>query len=216
MALSWPLPLDDFFDTLPIQRVTFQLANAATTSETGNGEIISHRRGARLWGGKIVLDKDYHSVWAAIEARLSLLEEPGASLLLWDVRLPGPIADRDHSLLGAALPKIGSLNSNNRELTLKGLPTGYALSQGDLIGFTYGSNPIRYACHRVVTGGIANAFGVTPEIELTPFIRPGAQVDAAVTLGDPVLKAKITSAEYGNSRSIISEGGTINWTQTLR
>jgi hypothetical protein len=196
--------------------VTFQLANSVTHSETGGGEVISHRRGARLWAGKIILDKDYHAVWAAIEARLALLEEPGASLLIKDVRMPGPIADRDHSLLGAAVPKIATLDSNNREMTVKGLPAGYVISQGDLLGFTYGTSPIRYAFHRVVTGGIANGLGITPDIEVIPFIRPGAQVNAVLTLGDPVLKAKLTNAEYGNSRSIISEGGSMSWTQTLR
>lgn len=216
MALTWPLPLSAFLDTLPIQRVTFQLANSVTHSETGGGEVISHRRGARLWAGKIILDKDYHAVWAAIEARLALLEEPGASLLIKDVRMSGPIADRDHSLLGAAVPKIATLDSNNREMTVKGLPAGYVISQGDLLGFTYGTSPIRYAFHRVVTGGIANGLGITPDIEVIPFIRPGAQVNAVLTLGDPVLKAKLTNAEYGNSRSIISEGGSMSWTQTLR
>ena len=216
MALTWPLPLSAFLDTLPIQRVTFQLANSVTHSETGGGEVISHRRGARLWAGKIILDKDYHAVWAAIEARLALLEEPGASLLIKDVRMSGPIADRDHSLLGAAVPKIATLDSNNREMTVKGLPAGYVISQGDLLGFTYGTSPIRYAFHRVVTGGIANGLGITPDIEVIPFIRPGAQVNAVLTLGNPVLKAKLTNAEYGNSRSIISEGGSMSWTQTLR
>ena len=130
--------------------------------------------------------------------------------------MPGPIADRDHSLLGAAVPKIATLDSNNREMTVKGLPAGYVISQGDLLGFTYGTSPIRYAFHRVVTGGIANGLGITPDIEVIPFIRPGAQVNAVLTLGDPVLKAKLTNAEYGNSRSIISEGGSMSWTQTLR
>ncbi len=216
MALTWPLPLTEFFNTLPVQRVTFQLANSVTHSETGYGEFIAHKRGARLWTGKIILDKDHHSVWAAIEARLALLEEPGASLLLWDLRMPGPIADRDKSLLGTAVPKIRSLASNNREMTLKGLPAGYVVSQGDLLGFTYGSNPIRYAFHRVVTGATASGLGITTDIEVQPFIRPGAAIDAVVTLGDPVLKAKVTGAEYGASRSTISEGGSLSWTQTLR
>ncbi|MVO16857.1 hypothetical protein [Parasedimentitalea huanghaiensis] len=216
MALTWPLPLNEFFDTLPIQKVTFQLANSATYSETGGGELITHKRGSRLWQGKIILDKDSHAIWAAIESRLALLEEPGASLLLWDVRLPGPIADPDKSILGPAVPQIRSLDPNNRELTLKGLPSGYVISQGDLLGFTYGSNPVRYAFHRVATGGTADGLGVTPNIEVRPFIRPGAAVDAVVTLGDPVLKAKITGADYGASRSTISEGGSFDWTQTLR
>ncbi|MFT5614575.1 MAG: hypothetical protein ACI8Q6_001855 [Granulosicoccus sp.] len=74
MALSWPLPLAQFFDMVPIQSVSFQLATARTFSQTGGGDLIAYRRDARLWKGEIKLDKDYHHVWAAIEARLALLE----------------------------------------------------------------------------------------------------------------------------------------------
>ena len=48
------------------------------------------------------------------------------------------------------------------------------------------------------------------------FIRPGAQVGRPVTLGVPVLKARIANAEYGQSRARLSEGGSFEWTQTLR
>ncbi|MDK3072773.1 hypothetical protein QO034_06595 [Sedimentitalea sp. JM2-8] len=216
MALSFPLPLSEFLDTLPVSRVTFRLEQAVTSSETGGGEVIRHARGARLWGGEIVLDRDYHAVWAAIEARIALLEEPGASFLITDTRLPGPIADPDGSILGAAAVQILSVNANSRELRLKGLPPGYAISQGDMLSFSYGSNPVRRALHRVVTGAVANGSGNTPNFEVTPFIRPGAAVDAAVTLVAPVCKAVLASADIGASRAAISDGGTFAWRQTLR
>lgn len=216
MALQWPLATSEFLDLLPVAKVTFRLGRAQSQSETGGGDVIAHKRGVRLWQGQIVLDKDYHRVWAAIEARIALLEEPGASFLLRDIRLPGPIADPDKSILGASTPVISALKTNNREFSLTGAPALYEISSGDLIGFTYGSSPTRYGLHRVVTGAIANLAGAISDIEVIPFIRPGAQLGAAVTLGDPVLKAKILDAEYGASRSIVSEGGVINWTQTLR
>ena len=216
MALSWPLAVDQFFDMLPIKRVTFKLGRSSTFSETGGGELIDHKIGARLWQGEIQLDKDFHRVWAAIEARLALLEEPGASLLVRDIRLPGPIADPDGSLLGANAVKINTLDANNREFSLKGLPDGYVISQGDLLGFSYGSNPVRHAFHRVVTGAVAAIGGVTPLIEVTPFIRQGVKTLAPVTLVAPVCKAKIVTAEYGASRATISQGGTLSWMQTLR
>lgn len=216
MALSWPLKLNQFFNTLPIQRVTFRLGRRSTFSQTGGGEVIDHALGTRLWQGEIQLDVDYHAAWAAIEARLALLEEPGASLLIRDPRLPGPIADPDGSGLAGYTVRIASLNANNRELALNGLPAGYAISQGDLLGFTYGTNPTRYALHRVVKSATADAQGITSEFEVTPYIRPGAAVTAEVSLIAPVCKAKIISAEYGGSRATISEGGTLQWTQTLR
>ncbi len=112
--------------------------------------------------------------------------------------------------------RIDTLDANNRELTLKDTPSGYVISQGDLLGFSYGSNPMRYAFHRVVTGATANASGITPKIEVIPFIRQGAAAGAVVTLVKPVCKAKIMVAEYGASTATVSAGGTINWMQTLR
>ncbi|WP_167738096.1 hypothetical protein [Leisingera sp. NJS201] len=216
MALAWPLPLSEFFDTLPIARITSRPGAANTTSETHGGDVIKHRLGSRLWGGRIVLDKDHHSAIAAIEARLSLLDEPGASFLLWDTRQPHPAADPEKFILGSSAPVIEALNPNNRELDISGLPAGYILSRGDLLGFTYGANPTRYAYHRIATGAVASGAGVAADIEVTPFIRPGAALGAAITLGNPVLKATLTTAQYGEGRSAVTEGGSFNWLQTLR
>ncbi len=216
MALAWPLAVDEFFAGLPIQKISFRLGRAQTQSETGGGELIQHGMGTRLWRGSVVLDKETHAYWAAVEARLALLEQPGASLLLWDTRMTGTLLDPGLTILGTATPVIDALASNNRELDISGLPSNYEISRGDLLGFTYGANPTRYAYHRVVTGDRANLAGVARNIEVIPYIRPGAQIGAAVTLGTPVLKAIIPSAEYGESRATLSEGGSFQWVQTLR
>ncbi len=216
MALAWPLPLAEFFDDLPVARVTFRLGLSVTVSETGGGELIRHQRGARLWGGEIVLDKDSHAVWAAVEARIALLEEPGASFMVTDPRLPAPIADPGGAILGASTVRIYAVHANMRELRITGLPGGYVMSRGDMLSFTYGSNPVRHALHRVVTGAVAAGGGTTPWFEVTPFIRPGAAVDDPVTLLRPACKARIESTEIGSSRATVSDGGTLKWRQTLR
>jgi hypothetical protein len=216
MALAYPLHLTEFFDTLPIARISSRPGAATTISETFSGDVIKHGRGSRLWSGRIVLDMDHHGAVAAIEACLSLLDEPGASFMMWDTRQPHPLADPQKLILGAATPVIASLNANNRELDISDLPAGYEISRGDLLGFSYGASPTRYAYHRVVTGSTANGAGLATSIEVTPFIRPGAALGAAVTLGNPVLKAVLTSAQYGEGRSAVTEGGSFNWLQTLR
>jgi hypothetical protein len=216
MALSWPLPLESFFDGLPIQKISCHLGRAETSSETGGGEVISHGMGTRLWRGRVVLDKEEHVYWAALEAKLALLEQPGASLLLRDTRVDGTRYDPMLATLGAATPQIASLVANHRELSLSGLPADYKIAAGDLLGFSYGAAPTRYAYHRVVVGADADATGVANDIEVIPYIRPGAQVGAPVTLGVPVLKARIVSAAYGQSRARLSEGGSFEWIQTLR
>lgn len=216
MALAYPLPVSEFFDRLPIARITSRAAASNTISETFSGDVIKHGHGSRLWGGRIVLDMDHHGAVAAIEACLSLLDEPGASFMMWDTRQPHPLADPQKLILGAAAPVIDSLNQNNRELGISGLPAGYEISRGDLLGFTYGADPARHAYHRVVTGAAADGAGTAANIEVTPFIRPGAATGTAVTLGNPVLKAVLTTAQYGEGRSGVTEGGSFNWLQTLR
>lgn len=216
MPAIWPLPTSEFMDVLPIQTVTAKPGRAMTTTEGADGSLIAHKRGARLWQGSITLDIEAHDFWAAVEATLSILEEAGASFLFRDPRMSGPIADPGKIILGAAAPYISELAGNNRELALSGLPQGYVLQRGDLLGFTYGANPTRYAYHRIFKGGIASLGGVISDIEVTPRIRQGAMIGAAVTLGTPTLKATLKAAEYGLSRSKISQGGSFEWVQTLR
>lgn len=216
MPPSFPLTLDDFFDPLPVASCTMRPVRAVSLSETGDGEVITHQLGTRLWEGKITLGVDYHAAHAAIEARMSVLEEAGASLLVRDTRQYGPMLDPTGALLRAADVRIRSLNGNRRDLTLKDLFQGYEISQGNLLSFTYGTNPLRYALHRVVRGRIANASGDTGSIELTPFIRPGAAVDAQVRLVAPFCKAVIVSADYGNSSATVSKDASFNWRKTLR
>ncbi|MFD1342877.1 hypothetical protein [Litorisediminicola beolgyonensis] len=216
MALSWPIPLSGFFEDLPISQVSFSLGTAQTTSETGGGDVIKHQLGARLWMGEVQLGATPLSDMAAIEARLALLEQPGASLLIYDRRKSNPRLDPAGATIAAASPVIASLSVDGRELALEDLPAGYVISQGDMLGFSYGSNPLRRALHRVVTGATADGTGATGLFEITPVIRPGAALGATVTLSRPVCKAVITEAQYGSGRSLISRGASFAWRQTLR
>lgn len=216
MALSFPLSPAQFFDLLPIRAFRMKPGDNRTFTETGGGELISAGRGQRLWQGEVTLDLDIHSTIAGLDATLSLLEQTGASFLIYDPRKPYPSMDPSGSIISGASPVIATLNANNRELTVSGLPAGYVITRGDLIGWTYGANPLRYAVHRVVTGGAANGSGVSPSLEVTPFVRQGVSTGAAVSLVRPVIKAKLPQADYGGGRSVISEGGTFQFTQTLR
>lgn len=216
MAESFPLPVFKFFLDLPIREVTFRLDAVQSVSQTAGGDVIPHQIGARLWRGEIVLDKEYHRAAAYYEARLALLQEPQASFMLFDPRVRAPAYDPDGALVAGADVRIATLSANARDLTLKNLPPGYELTRGDLMGWSYGSDPVRHALHRVVRGGTAGGDGTTPEIEVVPAVRDGVAADAPVTLIEPALKARVVSAEYGRGRSRIAPGGRLSWIQTLR
>lgn len=216
MTMTWPLPVSDFWDQLPLSSSTFHLPGDLSVTITEDGDVIPSRRGRRLWQGAVTLGRDYHAKNAEIEALVEALMEPGASFMIYDRRKPYPAADPDGTLLGGATPTLFSLDPNNRRVSIAGLPAGYTLTRGDRIGWTYGADPVRHALHRVVTTVTADGAGFTPDFEVRPFIRPGTQAGADVTLIRPLCRAKLIEEEIGASNARLSSAGSFRWMQTLR
>jgi hypothetical protein len=114
-------------------------------------------------------------------------------------------------------PKLHSVTEARRELRLFDLPAGYVLSRGDLLSFAYGSDPTRYALHRIVVGGVTAGDGITPQLEVVPSVRAGFALNAAVNLLTPSCKAIMRQAGMGGtSGQIITAGSGFEWVQVLR
>lgn len=112
-------------------------------------------------------------------------------------------------------PSVHSAGGN--WLRIQGLPPGYVLRRGDWIGFFYGTSPTRRALHRVWSAEVvANAAGLTGQIEVEPLIRPGLVSGERVQLVRAACKAVLVGAAYGAGRLNITEGAQVAWTQTLR
>ncbi|PKP71847.1 MAG: hypothetical protein CVT82_00305 [Alphaproteobacteria bacterium HGW-Alphaproteobacteria-4] len=218
MALAFPLARESFFDLLPVQRITFDCPEQVQTARTGGGEILAADLGPRLWSGEVTLGRLTRAEAASVLPLLSVLRSAGASFLAYDVTRAAPLADPTGSILGAATPEILELVAGSRELRLGGLPAGYIVSSGDYLGFAYGSGPVRQALHRVVTGAVAAGDGSTGTIEVTPPLRPGASLGAAVTLVKPAIKAVIEpgSTDPGAVTRWLTEGIAFRFIQTLR
>ena len=218
MALAFPLARETFFDLLPTQSITFDCPEQVQIARTGGGEILAADLGPRLWSGEVTLGRLTRAEAAPILALLALLRGAGASFLAYDVSRAAPLADPTGSLLGTATPVIYELIAGSRELRLGGLPESYTLSSGDYLAFAYGANPVRCALHRVVTGAVADAGGVTGAIEVTPPLRPGASNGAPVALTKPPIKAVIEpgSTDAGAVSRWLTEGITFRFIQTLR
>lgn len=150
------------------------------------------------------------------EVLIDILRQAGRSFLVYDTRRPAPLLDPNGTILGAATPTIHTLSADPRELRITGLPASYVLSPGDYLSFTYGTNPVRYALHRVVATTTAVA-GLTPLFEVTPAIRSGAVTGAAITLIKAHCKAVILagSVETGSGRRTITEGIGFGYVQSL-
>ncbi|WP_375569908.1 hypothetical protein ABWH93_17565 [Seohaeicola saemankumensis] len=217
MALTYPLSYAQFLGALRVEEVTFRLSHPQEHTRLGDGTVISASLGASLWTGTIRLAQANHPRHAHMEALIALMDQPGATFLCTDPRQIGPANDQSGSILGSRTVTIHSVASNMRELRLTGLPSGYVLSAGDMLGFQYGSNPVRYALHRIVVGSTASSGGLTPLMEVVPTLRPGAVAGLTVSLIRPACKARLLpEPTYGAGRQALSRGASFNFIQTLR
>lgn len=217
MALTYPLSYAQFLGALRVEEVTFRMSHPQEHTRLGDGTVISASLGASLWTGTIRLAQANHPRHAEMEALIGLMDQPGATFLCHDPRYLGPAGDPTGAILGSRTLTIHSVASTMRELRLTGLPSGYALSAGDMLGFQYGSNPVRYALHRIVVGGTASSTGLTPMLELVPNLRLGAVAGLTVSLLRPACKARLLpEPSYGSGRQALSRGASFDFIQTLR
>ena len=194
--LTFPLAVADFWALLRIQSFGIDMGGGLQHQNTGGGEVIGSRTGQRLWEGDVALVPGMDH--ARIEALLIALQDPGRSFMMEPHDRPFPLRDPNGALLGATAPVIASLPAGGRSMTLSGLPAGYVLSPGDYLSFTRGT-PARHELVAVLTGATANGAGTTPEFDVTPGVRPGTLVGAAVRLARPQFRAVIVpgSVKFG-------------------
>jgi hypothetical protein len=215
--LSYPLTYAQFLGALRVEEVTFRLSHPQDHTRLGDGTVISASLGAALWTGSIRLAQANHPRHAQMEALIGLMDQPGATFLCHDPRQNGPAGDPDGLILGSATPTIHTVAANLRELRLTGLPAGYSLAAGDMLGFQYGANPVRHALHRIVIGGTASSGGLTPMLELVPPLRSGVAAGLPVSLIRPACKARLLpDPGYGAGRQALSRGTSFEFIQTLR
>lgn len=218
-SFTFPLSLADFLDQLPISSLSIDNPEQVEISGTGGGEILSAELAPQLWRGEITLGRMTRYEAAAAAALIDLVRGVGRSFMVTDTSLIGPSYDPDGEFIAGYSPVIDSLNADNARLKISGLPPSYVLSRGDRLSFAYGSSPVRYAMHRVVSLAVAaDAAGLTDWIEVTSNLRTGVAIAAPLTLVRPSFKAKLVpkSSTVGRTRRTITEGASFKFIQTLR
>lgn len=218
MALTFPLSAAQFFQGLPIQSFVFDLGEALETNENGYGEILTADIGSRLWTVDCKIRPGYYAEIEQIKARMDVLRQAGRSLIITAMPIKAPQFDPTGAILGASSVVLNAVQGNNRELRLGGLPSGYVITTGDVLSYQYGSNPIRYAYHRVVVGATAAGSGITGLIEVAPFIQPGFSLGVAVKLIKPEMKAVYVPGSFnpGSSGGQFTSDVAFKFQQTLR
>lgn len=219
MALPVLLPLASFFDKLPLLDVRpFLPTTSQISGRTGDGQVLTASLGDRLWRANITLKPVRRSTADELLALISYLEGESRFFLAHPFPRRGPRFDPAGIKLAGITPTISALSSNNREMRIKGLPPEFELNPGDFPAFTYGASPLRYGFHRIVGSAVkAGANGITPVFEVEPPLRPGAAIDAPVTLFKPVFKAMIDpgSVQQGNATGRLVQGIAFNALQVM-
>lgn len=184
----------DLMAALVVAGVKFRLDYGQETSGQAGGGIRVADLRSPLW--KMDVDCSTLSLdqLLDIETLIDQLGGSRGSFYAWDPRRPMPKLDPSGVALGASAVKINSLGGDNRSLSLKGFPAGYALSRGDPIAFDFGG---RRALHRVATAlVVANGGGVTPVFEVVPNIRAGAALYLDVWLKRPAAEMKLVPGSF--------------------
>lgn len=212
--LANPVPAADFMAVLRVRSAVFDLSeNGVGAGVLQRGDVLKASRGARLWKADITLTPGYHRTQAGVEALLSYIRDVGVSFLAYDTRYLNPASDLTGA--GIAGAQIADVLDAGRELVIKGLANGYVMTTGDMMGFTYGTSPVRRALHRVIVGGVVSGGEVA--VQVTPPIRAGWAADTAINLGRPVARMKYLDGTFrpGVAGGRITDGGSFSAIQIL-
>ena len=178
MALSHPRT--DILTSVAFQDQKFQLMWRQEISRTAGGVTLGKDLGPSLWSASYTTIRMDDQAALAYEADLDTLEGVIFPFEAGDLRRLYPLAHPTGDFNDTGV--IEAVNGNNRAMSLSGLDPGFVLSKGDYLSFDYGGSR---ALHRLAEGAVANGFGVTPQFEVRPHLRPGWVLDAGVKLKRP-------------------------------
>ena len=213
MPRTYPLALSEFQDLFNLQFARFIPDGAKEVTRDGNGKQFSASVGDVIWKGKFrIPPTNDRSLAHKIDTLLSLAHRSGSSVLLYDPSKTHPADDPDGSILGASTPQISSLDATDaRLMAISGLPANYQLRFGDHIGIVQSG---LYMLHSVAEDVQANGSGVTPLLEVDPFVRDELNTGSPVTLIKPVIKAVISATpDYGSHRAVVSSSKAFQFVQ---
>lgn len=217
MTLAFPYQLGTFANTLRIRSVSWMPLYQEEFSGIGTGEMLSAKLGPDLWVADVALADMYNAEAQQVSALIEGLGGSMQSFYLYNPLIPFPQYDPTGSILGASTPTILAINADNKRMSITGLPAGYRLTRGDMLGIDYGS-PTRRALLRILEASItANGSGITGLFEIRPFFRPGIVAGLAVDLSHPAAKVKIVpgSLSIGPGQDISTTSIGFKVRQTL-
>jgi hypothetical protein len=168
----------------------FLLVSDEIAGERGQ-QIRVKQLGPDLWTARYEANQLQIGQARQIKAIVAGILMQRTTFYAWDPAGQYPARDKFcDKIIAPANIKINSLNADWQRMSLKGLPASYVLTRGDYLAFNYGT---ARALHQIwsPTTITANSSGITAEFWVTPRIRPGASIDAVVTLEKPAAEMMI-------------------------
>lgn len=185
MAISFPRPLTDLADFLPIRSIRWRLQRADEFAGLASSQSIAIEMADPLWAADIECADGYWAEARVIDARLNSLEGSIRAFELCNPLARAPAYDPTGAILGASSVTIAAIGSEFDTLSLAGLPAGYRISEGDFLSVDFGADPVRAAPFQVLETVTASGAGVAPAFRVIPHVWPGITTGLEVRLIDP-------------------------------
>lgn len=208
MALTFPKPLADLSEQLPIASARWRMRRHDEISGTGTSQILGINVADELWTARVQLHVVGTDEADQIAADIESLDGVQNTFLFSSPTRAFPQADPDGSILGANNPVINAIGVNNKSMKISGLAADYPLTKGDLMSFTWSADPVRHGFHRVVESVQADDTGLTSFFEVRPHFRPGTITTLPVRLISPFTRVMILpdTFQYGDEDGPVTRG----------
>lgn len=189
MTLANPLPAASFADLLRVDDVTFVQAFAQQNAMTGGGETRYADRAPSLWRAQVqtvpVPNGEAEGLMALINSRAGGLK----TVLLHNYRLPHPAPDPTGAIIGATVPKLGTI-TDRLHVAFTGFPAGYVIPLGTYFGIVFDTS--RYYLGQFAEARTASGGGAVASVEIWPPLPVSIAGTPDVTIKKPPAKFRIT------------------------
>lgn len=202
MATSNPLAVDDFAALLRLDQLNLRSNWQQQRSMTGGGETRYADRAPMLWSAE---PTTVPMEFAEAEGLMALINSRAGGLLtvlLFNTRMPYPSTDPDGSIMGATVPKLGTI-TDRLHVAFTGFPAGYVMPLGSYFGLVFDTS--RYYLGQFAEARTANGSGAIAAVEIWPPLPASVSGTPDVSVKKPPMKARITPGS-----AYVSEQSTVH------
>lgn len=196
MAISYPINLTN---NIHWEIADLRLMRQNEFSTDGRGYTQAKMIGSPLWKANYTsIGLDFLEA-EALDALYENLQGAINTFYVHAYRRPFPGGLTSAAGLDFSAVEVASIASNNKEVTLSGVPAGFTLLAGDYVSIVNTNGGIEF--HKIAVGSTANGSGVTGLIEFTSHVRPSVVVGQPVILVNPYLEMFIPAQHDYNQVS---------------